>query len=470
MRMRYILFVGLLLWSTITFAQSDSLLVTYESFIQQVYTTHPIALQIQLKRQEAATYLQKAKGGFDPKLGSKWDFKQFDEKNYFNILNAHLKVPIWAGIEAEGGYNYTTGYYLNPENKLPSNGQAYLGIKVPLLKGLWTNERQLAVQQAKVNINANEAMILSQLNDLLYEAGKTYWNWSKVYNTQQVVQASLENAQQQFEATKASYIQGDLPAIDTLKAFIRIQDRELLLTNAILEVENAARQVSMYLWTAEQTPLSLPAGAFPVLLQEQVSQPLDAEVLTNSLQQLDAHPAIQWYDYKLTNLDLERKMRVNQLLPKLDVKYNFLSTDHVDFFGVGAAAPIEQYKLGVKFSMPIFLRKERAKLRLVKLKQQAVAFKLSDKQRSLKIKIENYFNQVQSFAQQTVGLEQMITNYETLLEAERIKLTMGESSVFMVNTRENQLLNARLKLIKQQIEYLKARTAFFWSVAGLTPN
>jgi len=167
---------------------------------------------------------------------------------------------------------------------------------------------------------------------------------------------------------------------------------------------------------------------------------------------------------------LERKLKTNKLLPKLDLKYNFLSTNHVAFFDGAGASPIENYKLGIKFSMPLFLRKERADLKLNNLKQREVRYEQEAKERALKVKIENYFNTVQVHSNQVAQLEQIIKNYLILLEAEQLKLKMGESSVFMVNIREKQLLEARLKLVKQQAQYLKARAAFFWITAKLSNN
>lgn len=468
--MKPILIAFVLFWSTNLLGQTDSLLLTYEQFLQQIYQNHPIAKQINIQRDVAAQYLKKARGGFDPKVGANWDFKNFDKKNYYNLLNAYLKVPIWSDIAIEAGYNYANGYYLNPENKLPEVGQAYLGVKIPLLNGLWTSDRRTTLQQAKLMLGASEAEIQALLNDLLYKAGKTYWDWVKGYNELLVVRASLENAKIQFEATKISFEQGEKPAVDTLKSFIQIQERMVLFANKSIEVQNAARLVSSYLWSENQEPLILQEGMYPVGLQQLAMQPLATSLLENSLNQLQGHPTILMYDFKLQNLDLERKLKVNNLLPKLDFKYNFLSTEHVDFFGTSAAAPVENYKLGVKFSMPIFIRKERADLALVKLKLKATSYQQEAKRRDLKIKVENYFNEVQNFALQTTTIEQMVANYTALLEVERIKFSIGEASVFMVNTRENQLLNAQMKLIKQQITYLKSRTAFFWITANLQPT
>lgn len=467
--MKYIIIVlGLLSCWTVQ-GQTDSLLLTYEQFLQQVYQHHPIAQQIHLRREQAAEYLNKARGGFDPKLGGKWDYKNFDDKNYYNILNTYLKIPIWSDIAVETGYNYTNGKYLNPENNLPVAGQMYLGVKVPLLKGLWTSERRTMVQQAQLKLGASEVEIQILLNDLLYKAGKIYWDWTKVYNECLILEQSLRAAEEQLEATKQAFIQGDKPAIDTLKAFIRVQDRVILLTNKRLEQRNAGNLVTAYLWDEQQAPLALPETVVPVKLEQLSPKLLDEELLSAQLNQLQEHPVLAFYDFKQKDLDLERRLKMNSLLPKLDVKYNFLSTNHVDFFGTGIEAPVENYKFGVQFSMPLFIRKERADLALNRLKSKELEWKQLEKQRTLKVKIENYFNEAQNASRQTYSVQEMVERYQTLVDAEKIKFTIGESSIFMVNTRENQLLDAQIKLIKQQIMYLKSRMAFFWTIARLQP-
>lgn len=452
------------------YCSGNAQVFTYEQFLKQVYTEHPVAKQIGLLQDKAAQQLQYAKGGFDPKLGTNWDGKHFKDKTYYNIFNAHLKVPTWIGVEVEAGYNYTNGYYLNPENTLPQAGQAYLGVNIPLLKGMWTNERKTAVQQAKVLQQATTVEIQAALNDLLYQAAKSYWEWTKLYNSLLMVKQALEVANEQLIMVRTAYLQGDKPAIDTLKSFMQVQEREILLRAAQLDVENAARTVSVYLWEENGQPMELAEKAEPVVLQQLNTKSFDQELLENSLAQLNQHPKLQKYVFKLQDLELERKLKANKLLPKLDLKYNFLSTKHVAFFDGTAAAPIENYKLGVKFSMPILLRKERADLKMNALKQRETNYLQDAAAQELKIKIENYFNTVQTNVAQVEQLEKMIQNYVLLLEAEQTKLRLGESSVFMVNTRENQLLEARLKLIKQQTEYLKARAAFFWITAKLSTN
>ena len=153
----------------------------------------------------------------------------------------------------------------------------------------------------------------------------------------------------------------------------------------------------------------------------------------------------QTYAIKLQQLSLEQKLKRNKILPKLDFKYNFLSYNHVDFFATGANAFAENYKFGLKFSMPLLLRESRADLQLTQLKIQETNFQIQQKQIEVSNKIKIYFAEIATYGQQMAIIERNVANYATLLEAEQQKFAIGESSVFLLNSREMKLIEVRRK-------------------------
>lgn len=74
---------------------------------------------------------------------------------------------------------------------------------------------------------------------------------------------------------------------------------------------------------------------------------------------------IQSLQRKIDILSLDQQLKSNLLLPKIDIGYYYLSEpSHFDNYRW------EDYKVGINFSFPIFLRKERGALNLAKLKLQ----------------------------------------------------------------------------------------------------
>ena len=54
----------------------------------------------------------------------------------------------------------------------------------------------------------------------------------------------------------------------------------------------------------------------------------------------------------------------------------------------------------------------------------------------------------------------MVTDYERMLEAEERKFQLGESSLFLVNSRESKLIDGQLKAISIQNKFFNTKAKF----------
>ena len=448
-------------------AQEFLQVLSYTDYVRIVMAQHPVARQAQLLTQRAKAELKRVKGAnLDPTLNATWDTKQFDTKEYYDMFAAYVTIPTYWGVEFEGGYLRNEGYYLSTQNKTPENGHAYLGVKVQLLQGLITNERRLAIEQARLLQGQNEQQLRLVLNELLYQSTQEYWAWSAAYQELELWKEALQLAEKRFEATKASYLAGDKPAIDTLEAFTSVLDRRIKLQEAEYLLLESQLDLSNYLWSIGQEPLQLAPNVRPdplpegVLLEKTNFDQLLARVSTQ-------HPDLQLYQIQLKSLELERKVKRNKLMPKLEVKYNFLAFDKVNFFETGANAFAEQYKMGMKFSMPLFLRQATADIELNKIKIEETNYKIQQKQLEIRNKLNMYYALMQTYNTQMQMVEQTLANYERLLEVEQQKFQMGESSMFLVNSRETKLIEARQKQIAMAGKIAKAQASLAWASAAL---
>ena len=459
------LFFILLLLPTVN-AQDQAF--SLEEYLELVRQNHPMSRQAVLLNEQANANMLKARGGFDPKLYGDWERKSFDGQNYFNIGEGGMKLPTWYGIEGKLGYNWTSGVFLNPENKLPANGQAIVGLKVPLLQGLVIDQRRAGLFQARIirNANSNEQRLL--MNNLLFDAAKIYWEWALSNAYFSVYERAVDVATQRYEAVKISYVQGDEPAIDTLEAYIQVQDRTLQRNDARLLLRNATLSLRNFLW-GNENPLPIDTTRQPVGLAA-ASQNIN--LLSAPADELVAsHPELLGYDFKIQELEVERRLKAEMLKPRVDVEYNLLG-DGVDLRpneDNGAVSDLlrENYKLGASVSFPLFLRKERGGLRLTDLKLTEAGLGMTQKRQELRNKISAYQNNLKNLRQQIVLATQMRENYVRLLRAENIKFEIGESSLFLINSRENKLIEAELKLAKLQAELRKAEVGVQWAAGRL---
>ncbi|MFV8281269.1 TolC family protein [Christiangramia marina] len=444
MSLKKTLLIALLLLPMLQYGQTqDSIVLNFEDYLQMVKTFHPVVRQARLKADLGDAELLKARGGFDPKIEANYDRKDFMDTQYYDLFNAAFKIPTWYGIELKAKFEQNEGYYLNPQNTVPDDGLFAAGISVPIGQGLFINERMAALQQAKAYQQQSIADQQLAVNKVLYEASVAYFDWISAYRELKLYKNFIENAQFRYDGILSSFEVGDKPAIDTLEADIQIQDRKLSLEQARLKFFKASQQLGTYLWAENNTPLVIRERVYPEdALFENSTIP--AEFLSDT--EITTHPKIRSLEYKVEILEFDRRLKANKLLPKLDLEYNFLSGDP----DVLRSFVNENYKVGVNFSIPLFLRKERGDLQKSKIKLQDAELELYSEQLNLQNKIRALKEQFLSYQEQVLMINQLVENYEIMLNAEERKLQLGESSVFLVNTREKSLISARLKQISVQ--------------------
>lgn len=460
----FLLLLLLMSFSVKAQTNSDEVL-RFDEFLAYVKKYHPIVKQANLIINESEAQLMSARGGFDPKIEVDYDRKTFKNTEYYDKLNATFKIPTWYGIELKANFEDNQGNFLNPEMALPDDGLYSAGISFSVAQGFLINKRMADVKQAKLFVNQAKADRDIEVNAVLYQASLAYFNWLQAYNEVLVFQDFLKNAETRFKAVKQNVNLGESAAIDSTEARITVYDRTLNFEKAKVKLMKSRLELSNFLWLND----------IPVELQETIIPDLNADTIvdqTLSISEFDmsnfdveTHPKLQSLNYKYQSLNIERRLKSNMLLPKIDLQYNFLSEtpDLVNSFNTSA------YKSGVTMSFPLFLRKERGQLKLSKLKMQDTNFEIASVKLNVGNKIKALQNELESFVVQNEVTGKMVTDYEVLLQAEERKFNIGESSLFLVNSRESKLIDAKLKAIELQNKYYSTKALLFNNLA-VNPN
>jgi len=423
--------------------EKDSLFLGYQEYLEMVKTYHPIVKQARLITDKGAADLLKARGGFDPKLEAGYDRKDFKDTQYYTLFNSTFKIPTWYGVELKAKFEQNEGYYLNPQNKVPTDGLFAAGISIPLGQGLFINDRMAALKKAKVYKEQTKADQELAVSEILYESSLAYFEWFAKYKELALYQSFIENAEIRYSGILKSHELGDKPAIDTLEANIQIQDRKLNLEQAELEYFKASLKLGTFLWGEENTPLEIQDKVYPTPKFQEESMESLALLFEDDL---DQHPKIRSLGYKVNILEYDKRLKANKLLPKIDLEYNYLSADPDQL----SSFVNDNYKIGVNFSIPVFLRKERGDLQASKIKLQDATLELASEEIKLQNKIRALRAQYVSYEKQVAMINTLVANYTTMLNAEERKLQLGESSIFLVNTREKSLIASRIKQISIQ--------------------
>lgn len=416
---------------------------TYNEFLGQVKKFHPLVKSADLEISMAQANLLKARGSFDPKIEVDFSKKQFKDNTYYSLLNSSFKIPTWYGIEVKAGFDNSEGVYLNPENTMPNQGLTSLGISVPLGQGLFINQRMADLRKAKLQVRLSQAERKLSAIAVLYDASVAYFNWKRSFNEVKLYENYATNAKTRFNGVQSLIEQGDKPAIDSVEAGIIFKNRLLSLEDAKLKLAKSKLELANYLWLENTIPLELSDNLIPEEnLDATIQETLKTNDLLNSDFSITDHPKINSLQNKVDILTVDRKLKANTLLPKIDLGYTYLSEpnafDNYRF---------EDYKIGVNFYFPLFLRKERGDLKLAKFKVQDSKFALELEKLQLANKIKAQKTEIQSLQKQRAFIKSLVTDNSLMLTSEERLFSFGESSMFLINSRENNLVTAQLAAI-----------------------
>ena len=377
-------------------------------------------------------------------------------------MNSSFKIPTWYGIEVKAGFDNSEGIYLNPQNTLPNQGLTSFGISVPLGQGLLINQRMADVRKAKMQVQLSQAERKLEAIAVLYDASVAYFNWKRNYDEVQLYKVYQKNAQIRFKGIESLIQQGDKPAIDSVEAGIIVKNRTLSLEDSELKLAKAKLELSNYLWLDNSIPLELSDALIP---ESKLATTIQETLRTNDLQNQDFsitnHPKINALERKIDMLNVDRKLKANALLPKIDLSYSYLSEpSYIDNY------QFNDYKIGVNFAFPLFLRKERGGLKLAQFKVQETQYALSLERVQLTNKITAQKTEITSLTKQRSLIEGLVKNNETMLQSEERLFSFGESSLFLINTRENNLVSAQLSAIALENRFLISNSELFRIMAN----
>ena len=458
---QYIIVLTLLAFSNVGLAQTTApqplQTLSFEEYLGYVKRHHPLLKQANLQLSIGEANLLKSRGGFDPKIEVDYDRKKFQETEYFDQLNATFKIPTWYGIEFKANFEENTGAFLNPNLTVPENGLYSAGVSFSLAQGFLINERMAMLKKARFFIEQSKAQRELLVNDLIFEASIAYFEWLEASNELAIYDNFLNNAQIRFNAVKRYVEVGEKAAIDSVEAKITLQNRKLNLEAARLKTRKAALKVSNYLWIND-VPLEIQENVSPLTPDNaMLSSSLFLKGITLENDNLINHPKLRSLEAKMDRLEVDRSLMRNKLLPKLDLQYNFLTPDADRLNSFNTA----NYKAFVNFSFPLFLRKERGDLKLANLKLQEVGFERVSASLTIQNKIDAANAEINSLQIQGGLLTDIVSDYETMLAAEERKFELGESSLFLINSREQKLIEATLKANTVTIESLHANASLY---------
>ncbi|WP_354335685.1 TolC family protein [Pedobacter sp. CG_S7] len=423
--------------------------LSFTDFINIVKKNHPLTVQAKLLTDLVKAKKKQALGGFDPKIEAEFDRKFYNGTEYYSFLTPQVKLPLWYGVELKGSFAQAEGAYLNPENKLPKEGLSYAGLSFQLGKGLLMDSRRAAFKKANIFKQASENEKIGILNDLFQDAGENYINWRNKYQNTIIYNEALNLAKIRFEAVKDGFLGGDKPAIDTVEALVNVQQREVQSQQAALELQQAKYMLSTFLWLADNLPVDV--EKLNIKPTNELEIPLTPQV------DISNNPKLLSYNFKILDLNIDRRLKAESLKPELGVSLGLLNQGRSPLRNVNPNYWNENNKVNVRFSFPLTFSKARGDLAEAKIKIEQTQLERNLFENDLINKMNQNNSELTSLQAQLKVLKNTYTATEQLLKGEEMRLRLGESSLFMVNSRETKLIELKEKRLAVEAKLNKAQ-------------
>jgi outer membrane protein TolC len=182
-------------------------------------------------------------------------------------------------------------------------------------------------------------------------------------------------------------------------------------------------------------------------------------------QAITTHPKIKMLNNKSNILDIEKRLKTVELFPSLKLNYNALDNNLNSFnWNVNTT---NNYKYGVTLSMPLFQRQARGDIAKTKNKIEDLNWDKKYINYEIENKVKSSFAEFHALKQQIKTNERVVNANKLLLDVENTKFQMGESSLFLINSRELKFIETELKQVTLKVKFYNSIYKNLWSIGSL---
>ncbi|MEM7199479.1 MAG: TolC family protein [Planctomycetota bacterium] len=329
----------------------------------------------------------------------------------------------------------------------------------PLLRGAWSDYTQRDIRTRERQKAATELRHLRTVQDTLIAIVNAYWDFVFARENYRVVFQALELARQQLARTERRIQVGDLAPLDRVadEAEVARRREELVIAeNEIRDREDDLRRLLFddrdgLLWRRGLLPTT-PIGQFPD------APDLDWRSLVQIA--LRARPDVRAGRADVAIAEIGATTAARDVLPQLDLVGSYttnstrdrFSDAWDDVFGLG----FPDWSIQLELSVPIGNQAALAARDRAKLEVERTQRTLIDLEYNVHAQVRDAVRQLRTLAESISRNLESVRLAETNLDREIAREQAGTSTQFEVQERNQELQEARSRLLRNQLDYRKA--------------
>jgi cobalt-zinc-cadmium efflux system outer membrane protein len=428
----------------------------------------PSLLAAEREREAAEAEFLAAEGGFDPTLRARGTTVPL---GYYRYVTGDVVVEqptaLWGASLFAG---YRLGVPLVPGSPgLPDYsggsqtnyfGEVRAGLSVPLLRNGAIDRRRANVQVRGQGRSIAEADLERARIEASRFAATRFWDWVAAGRKLAIARDLLRVASDRQAGLETRARVGDLAQYEAQDNERAVLSRQASVVSAQQTLARAAIELSLFYRDEQGVPVLPRDAQLPAALADVDPRwTASAGGPEAERQALAARPEVRRFDAQLAQSRVELEFARNQMLPALDLQAQ-VSQD------LGAAVSSSdtrgrpELSAGVLLEVPIVMRAQRGRLRAA---EAAVA----------RIEAQRTFARdrvVADVRDATAGLRAALERVELtgrelalarrVEDAERERFRQGDSSIFLVNQREQATAEAAGRLVDASADWLRAQAAY----------
>lgn len=402
-------------------------------------------------------------GGFDPADFSRDAIYSADSEVATGGLAGFL--PSGMSYQVGGTYAHSSGTRNGLDFDSYKLGTA-VSVRQPLLKNFWIDAPRAAIRINKKLVKMSELMVAYSVMDLINQVQQAYYELAFAREDLAVRQrlvdsklGTLAGVRRQVELGALTRLDESLAASQTA----RTQADLITASNAVERAENVLKTLLGYSTEDWVTGPLLPAESL-LVVPEQFA-------LIDSWQRASKQrPDLERFREDVERAKIELKFRHNQLFPSVDViaSYGLRGADAVQTNSFGSDASLSRafdqvtgrdapnQVVGLVFSTPLGIARERANYRAAKLQKEQNVVLLKQKEELVFREVSDAILDARSALERARANRQAREYADAALRAEEQKLSGGKSSLFFVLQLQTDLANSESAEVRARADYNKA--------------
>lgn len=437
--------------------------------LDSVRANHPLLAAAGTAIERAEAQALAADGAFDPQL--EVEAMEIATGRYQRtMVDSKLRVLTPAyGLTPFVGWRLGQGAFADYDKKLRTldGGELYVGASLPLLQGFRIDRPRADRSKAAIARRVATAEVGQRLLDVMRDATFAYWDWVAAGHRVDVRRTQLALAVERGRQIDLAIARGNRAPIEQLDNARLIAAREALLINAERDQRRASLELSLHLRGADGVPIVPDARQRPDLPEQPGALRLEVDLDAAVARGLKQAPRLKELDARSDIADVEVALARNLTLPRLEVSA-------VASRGLGTADPTLPdrseiaFGVGATLEVPIGMRTARGALAGARADQRRIA---ADQQFAAdRVAVEILGAHADLVAAQArsrlAGRNAELA--EQLAAAERTRFERGDSTVVLVNLREEAAADAAAQAVDARADVMRSR-AQFTTVVGDEP-